>query len=223
MHLIGSLASPFVHRCLIAARAKGHDLAVSPPPGGSMQSAEFQAVSPMGRIPLLALDDGSHICESAAIVAYLDETLDGPALLPAAPAARARLREIETIAIGELAAGLRPVMVHRIFGVSPNEPRVAAGIEQADKGAAALARLMADTVLPGETIGLADAALTPFTTLLTIIADQPEIADLLARHGFLSAYLERGLRDPLLARTNSEMKQGFAAIRARIAAAATAG
>jgi len=185
-----------------------------------MQSAEFQAISPMGRIPVLALDDGGHICESAAITAYLDETLDGPALLPADPAARARLREIETIAIGELAAGLRPVMVHRVFHVSQNEARVAAGVEQADKGAAALARLMADTALPGETISLADAALTPFATLCTIIADQPEIADLLARHAFLPAYLERALRNPLLARSKSEMEQGFAAIRARIAAAA---
>ncbi|HZV19552.1 MAG TPA: glutathione S-transferase family protein [Sphingobium sp.] len=223
MHLIGSLASPFVHRCLIVARAKGHDIAVSPPPGGSMHSEEFQAVSPMGRIPVLALDDGSHICESTAIVAYLDEVLDGPALLPAAPAARARLREIETIAIGELAAGLRPVIVHRIFRVSQNEPRVAAGIEQADRGCAALARLMADTTLPGETITRADAALTPFTALLTIIADQPEITDLLARHGFLSGYRERADRYPLLARTQSEMKEGFAAIRARLAQAAAAG
>lgn len=221
MHLIGSLASPFVQRCLIVARAKGHDLAVSPPPGGSMQSEEFQAVSPMGRIPVLALDDGSHICESSAIVAHLDETLDGPAILPTAPAARARNREIETIAIGELAAGLRPVIVHRVFRASQNEPLVTAGIAQADKGCDALTRLMADAPLPnGFAISRADAALTPFATLLTIIADQPEIAALIGRHPILSAYLERACDHPLLARTNSEMKDGFAAIRARMAQAA---
>jgi glutathione S-transferase len=225
MHLIGSLASPFVQRCLIVARAKGHDLAVEHPPGGSMASAEFQSISPMGRVPILALDDGGHMCESGPISLYLEEMLDGPSLLPEDRAARARVREIEAIATGEFAAGLRPTMVHRIFRASQNEPVVLAGIAQSDKGCAALARLMGETntrYAVGDTISLADAALVPFLTLAMGTSFQPEIADLLARHSFLTAYLERALADPVLARASNEMKASFAGILARLAQPAPA-
>jgi glutathione S-transferase len=225
MHLIGSLASPFVQSCLIVARTKGHDFDVVPPPGGTMQSPEFQAISPMGRVPLLALDGGGYLCESSAISAHLDETLTGPALLPDAPAARGRVREIATIAMGELAAGLRPVLVHRIFNMSQNEPVVAAGLAQADRGCVALGRLMADSTGPyalGGAITLADAALVPFVTLATVIAQDADVAALLARHAFLTAYLARTQADPILARTPHEMRDAFAAIVARRTQAAKA-
>ena len=225
MHLIGSLASPFVQRCLIVARAKGHELAVELPPGGGMQSAEFQAISPMGRVPVLAFDDGTYLCESNAISAHLDEALTGPALLPQHPAARGRVREIAEIATGELAAGLRPVLVHRIFRMSQNEPVVAAGLAQADRGCAALARLLESSAGPyaiGDTITFADAALVPFATLAIAISQDDDVAALLGRHPFLTAYLERAQADAILARTPQEMRDAFAAIIARRTQAAPA-
>ena len=223
MHLIGSLASPFLQRCLIVAHAKGHELDVGPPPGGSMQSEEFQAISPMGRIPILALDDGSHMCESGAISAYLDETLSGPSLLPASPAQRSRAREIEAIAIVEFATGMRPFTVHRVFRLSDNEPVIAAALAQAEKGCVALARLMdEDPYAVGGAISIADAVLVPFVTLASIISIVPEVADLLARHSFLTAYLDRVQADPVLARASEEMRRGFAAILARNTQPATA-
>ncbi|MBT2187937.1 glutathione S-transferase family protein [Sphingobium nicotianae] len=222
MHLIGSLASPFVQRCLIVAHAKGHEIDVAPPPGGSMQSAEFQAISPMGRIPILALDDGSHMCESGAIVAYLDEALSGPSLLPASPAQRGRAREIEAIAVVEFATGMRPFLVHRVFRMSENEPVVTAALAQAEKGCVALARLMGDDPYAvGDRLSIADAVMVPFVTLASIISIVPEIADLLTRHSFLTAYLDRAQADPVLARATSEMRQSFAAIMARNAQPAT--
>ena len=58
-----------------------------------MQSPEFAAISPMRRVPVLA-DGDLHICESAAIISHLDEVLDGPPLLPADAAGRARARAV---------------------------------------------------------------------------------------------------------------------------------
>jgi len=219
MHLIGSLASPFVQRCAIVARAKGFDIEIVPPHGGQIHSPEFQALAPMGRIPLLALDDGTHICESSAIAAYLEEALDGPGLTPASPRERARVREIEAIATLEIATGLRPVMVHRIFRVSENEPVVAAGIVQADRGCLAIERLMAaDTRYAlGDMLTPADAALVPIMQLAVTVADQPQVAAMLGRHPLLTAYLARAQRDPVLARSIAEIGAGFAAIRARLA------
>jgi glutathione S-transferase len=224
MHLIGSTASPFLQRCAIVARAKGHDIVVAPPPGGSMQSAEFLAISPMGRIPVLALDDGDHICESAAIAAYLDEVLDGPSLLPGTARERARIREIESLAINELAAAFRPFMVHRVFGMGEGEPVVAAAHAQARRGCEALLRLMGETPLAaGDTISMADAALLPFVTLARIIASVPEIGALLADYPFLGAYSDIAVdASPVLARSVREMTEGFALILARRRAAATA-
>jgi len=216
MHLIGSLASPFVQRCLIVARAKGHELAVELPPGGSMQSDAFRAISPMGRIPILALDDGGHMCESGAISAHLDEMLDGPSLLPAERPQRCRVREVEAIAVGELAAGLRPVLVHRVFRMGENEPVVAAGLAQADRGCVALDRLIGETPYAvGDAVSMADAALVPFVALASGLSHVPEVADMMARHAFLGAYLARACADPVLARTPAEMKAEFAAVMAR--------
>lgn len=224
MQIIGSPASPFVQRCAIVARAKGHDIAFVPVPGGSLQSPEFQIVSPMGRIPILALDDGTHICESAAITAYFEETLEGPSLLPGNARERARAREIEAIAICELAAGLRPVMAHRVFRFSQNEPAVAGGVAQADRGCEALARLIGSTPLAsGAALTMADAALVPFATLARNISEQPEVGALLDRHPFLLDYLDRAVANSaILARTVDEMTRAFAVVRARLAQPAPA-
>jgi glutathione S-transferase len=55
---------------------------------GETRTAEFLAMNPNGRIPLLALDDESYLAESNAIMWYLAE---GTALLPKEPLDRARI------------------------------------------------------------------------------------------------------------------------------------
>jgi len=54
---------------------------------GETRTPEFLARNPNGRIPLLELDDGSHLAESNAIQFYLAE---GTPLLPDDPLQRAR-------------------------------------------------------------------------------------------------------------------------------------
>jgi glutathione S-transferase len=220
MHLIGSPASPFLQRCAIVARAKGQDIAILPPPGGSLQSEEFLAISPMGRIPILALDDGSHLCESAAIASYLDEVIEGPSLRPGSALERARIREIEEITTHELAAAFRPVMVHRVFSQATDEAAtiIAAADVQARRGCEALMRLMGETrFAAGDALTMADAVLVPILTLARIIAVVPEIGALLARYPFLGAYCDIAIgNSPVLARSAREMTETFALILARL-------
>lgn len=60
--------------------------------GGENLSDEFRAMSANGRIPLLALDDGSYLCESVAICRYLDECYPGEgSLFGNTPLERARV------------------------------------------------------------------------------------------------------------------------------------
>ena len=55
---------------------------------GESRTAEFLAMNPNGRIPLLALEDGSYLAESNAILCYLAEDT---ALMPGAAPERAQI------------------------------------------------------------------------------------------------------------------------------------
>jgi glutathione S-transferase len=55
---------------------------------GETRTPEFLALNPNGRIPLLALDDGTHLAESNAILFYLAE---GTRFLPGDRLGRARV------------------------------------------------------------------------------------------------------------------------------------
>jgi glutathione S-transferase len=47
---------------------------------GEHQTPEFLAKNPMGRVPVLELDDGSHLAESVAICRYFEESQPEPPL-----------------------------------------------------------------------------------------------------------------------------------------------
>lgn len=218
MLIYGLAVSPYVQRCLMAARGKGHEIDLRPVPGGAIQSPEFQAISPMGRIPLLELEDGTRICESAAIAAYLEDVLDGPSLLPEDGVGRARVRELETLALAELGGGLRPIMVHRVFRMPGPDALPEAGLGQANLGMAAIERLIGDGGFAvGDALTLADCALVPLLQLVEQIAFAPGVQALIDAHPALFAYLESvGRNDAVAARTRTEMQEGFRALIARL-------
>ncbi len=60
-------------------------------PAGAHREAGFQAINPDGLVPLLQID-GQSLTQSLAILEYLEETRPEPALLPADPVGRARVR-----------------------------------------------------------------------------------------------------------------------------------
>lgn len=218
MLIYGIAVSPYVQRCLMAARGKGHELDLRPVPGGVIHSPEFQAISPMGRIPLLELDDGTRICESAAITAYLEDVLDGPSLLPDSAVARARVRELETLALAELGGGLRPIMVHRVFRMPGADALPEAGLVQANLGMCAIEKLVGGGGFAvGEALTLADCALVPLLQLVELIGSVPGVEVLIDAHVPLFDYLEQVSRNnAAAAQTRTEMQEGFKALAARL-------
>ena len=66
-------------------------------PGGEQNSAEFARRNPMKRLPVLELEDGHCITESATIIEYLEECFPENPLIGTDPLSRARIREIERI------------------------------------------------------------------------------------------------------------------------------
>ena len=65
---------------------------------GEQRSSEHLARNPLGRLPVLELDDGSFLTESKVIIEYLEELHPDPALIGSTPVERARVRELERIA-----------------------------------------------------------------------------------------------------------------------------
>jgi glutathione S-transferase len=64
---------------------------------GNNRSPDFLKKNPLGGLPVLELDDGSHLTESLAIMEYLEELHPQPSMLGTTPLERARVREAERI------------------------------------------------------------------------------------------------------------------------------
>jgi maleylpyruvate isomerase len=78
---------------------------------GEHRLKDFLHVNPQGFVPVLQLDDGQVITQSLAIVEYLDEVYPEPALLPASPAERARVRGMAQL----IACDIHPLNNMRIL------------------------------------------------------------------------------------------------------------
>lgn len=70
---------------------------------GQNRTPEFLAKNPLGGLPVLELDDGTHLTESLAIMEYFEELHPEPPMIGTTPLERARVRALERIAeIGAL-------------------------------------------------------------------------------------------------------------------------
>ena len=98
---------------------------------GEQRSAAHLARNPRGALPVLELDDGTHLTESLAIVEYLEELSPEPPMLGTTPLERARTRELERMAdLGVLIAAARVVHATRSPLGLPPSPDIAASAGQ---------------------------------------------------------------------------------------------
>lgn len=66
--------------------------------GGEQHRADYRRLNPQGLVPALVTDDtGEPLTQSLAILEYLEETRPEPAILPASPAERARVRSLSQL------------------------------------------------------------------------------------------------------------------------------
>lgn len=132
--------------------------------GGEHTKPAYRAVNPQGRVPALALDDGTVLTQSPAIIEYLEEVQPLPALLPSDPVRRAKVRAVAAI----IGCDIHPLHnaaplnhLRRIFGRS--EPEVQGWIETwiAQGFSAVEALIGEDGYCFGPEPGLADIYLLP--------------------------------------------------------------
>ncbi len=127
--IIGSFVSPYVRKALACLHLQGVAYEVDPITT-FFGNDEFEALSPLRRIPVL-IDGDFSISDSSVICAYVEEAFDGDALLPASQSDRARARWLEEYAdtrLGELliwSLFYQRVGRPMVWGEEPDEARVA--------------------------------------------------------------------------------------------------
>jgi maleylpyruvate isomerase len=96
MILYGHALSSASYRVRIALSLKGlqYTSVLLDLRAGEQRLEGFLQINSQGFVPALALDDGTVLTQSAAIIEYLDEIHPQPRLLPQAPVARARVRAL---------------------------------------------------------------------------------------------------------------------------------
>lgn len=99
MKLIGSLTSPFVRKVRIVAMEKHIDLefAVDIPWTPETQVPDS---NPLGKVPVLVMDDGSTLFDSRVIVEYLDTVTPVSRLIPEGNRQRIAVKRWEALADG---------------------------------------------------------------------------------------------------------------------------
>lgn len=99
MKLIGSLTSPFVRkvRLVLAEKHIDYEFVVDLPWAADTQVPSF---NPLGKVPVLILDDGATLYDSRVIVEYLDTVTPVSRLIPEGNRQRISVKRWEALADG---------------------------------------------------------------------------------------------------------------------------
>lgn len=130
MHLYGYWRSSASYRCRIALALKGLDYDFTSVHlrrgGGEQKLPDFLSLNPQGLVPAL-VDGPKVLTQSLAIIEWLEEMHPTPALLPADPEQRARVRAFALA----IACDIHPLQNLRVLGYLKSE----LGCQQADADA----------------------------------------------------------------------------------------
>jgi glutathione S-transferase len=160
MIVFGNSLSPFVRKVMVFAAEKGVPLeAKSAFPGGD--DPAFRAMSPFGKIP--AFSDGDYLlCDSSAIVHYIEAKHPSPALIPAEARNRGRAVWFDEFADTILLQPAGKIFFNRIVAKLLGRPAdpAAADEAQANELPPVLAwlemQIPASNFLVGDSLSLAD-------------------------------------------------------------------
>ena len=200
--VFGAAYSVYVRAVRLALAEKGVEYRLEevdifadhgPPP-------DYEQRQPFLRIPAFE-HDGFRIYETGAITRYVDAAFPGPALMPAAPRARARADQI--IAILDAYAyrtWVWDIYVERTEG-APDEAKIAAALPRAETCLAAI-----EAVMEGDAFFLGDAPLLPdlhAAPMYALFQGTAEGESLLAGHPRWRGWWEMMSGRPSLAATQS--------------------
>lgn len=163
----GIPGSPFMRAVMAALEEKRAPYRLQALSPGEHRGEAYRRLHPFSRMPVVQHGDFT-LYETQAILRYVDEVCDGPALQPKDPRAAARMNQLLGINDWYVFAQVGvPVVFQRIvgpvlMGVIPDEAIIAAAQPNAANCIRVIDAILGDqSFLTGETLSLADLALFP--------------------------------------------------------------
>ncbi len=162
MVLVGRYLSPFVRRVAVTLRLYGLDYEHRPLMAFGEDKKTLSRWNPVGRVPVLLLDDGEVLFESGAILDYLDQRV-GPekALTPPSGPERREVLRLMNIATGAAEKTVLTVYEVRFRPEEKrHEPWVAMCAEQVQNSFEALSARAVMPWMIGKSLTQADVTAT---------------------------------------------------------------
>lgn len=181
---------------------------------------DLLTASPLGKVPFIRTPHGT-LCESSAIVEYLEALAPTPALLPADPWAAAKVRELALFIDLHLELVARELYPQAFFGGSVSEAQQARVRKLLDKNIAGFKQLAKFApYVAGETFTLADCGAYVSLPLVALAGKLIYGDDLLAAQGIdWKAYGKLIAQRPSAQRVDAERKadqeRSMAAVRTK--------
>ena len=189
LEIIGGPQSNFVWAVRIALGEKGvpYKLVDVMP-----HTPDVDAVHPLGKIPVMRHGE-FRLCESRAILGYVDSVFPGPKLLPADPKVAAQVEQwVSLVSTAFDVTGFRPYVAGYVFPGTPDGKPDRARIDAAWPTLERYLGLIDKAVAPGHLVGddftLADAYMFP---ILFYLRRMPEAGAAIERAKATVAYIER--------------------------------
>lgn len=178
MQVFGGLISPYVRKVCLVAAQKGipFELVLASPHNAL---PDFVAASPFGKIP--AIKDGDYsLCDSSAIIAYLEAKHPENPVVPAEAQAHGRTIWFDEFADTIFAATMRKILFNRFVGpkllkIEGNEAEAIEGEAELPSRFAYLEQVVPDRGwLVGETMTLADLSVASVLRSLRYVQREPD-------------------------------------------------
>mgnify|MGYP001604135663 CR=1 FL=1 len=167
--------SPFSWKVWLALEHKQlrYELKLKSLRNGDLKTPEFLAVNPRGKVPVLVEDGGIPICESVAIVEYLDERYPEHPILPGKPEDRAIARRVAAEVNDYLYLVLRWLLDQTLFRADGGgDPTlIAAGISDLRRELAYFEGALHGDYFAGS-LSVADFTLYPMLALVKRLHDK---------------------------------------------------
>ncbi len=158
MKLLGSLTSPYVRKARIVLAEKKIEYSFELDNPWDEKSRVPDA-NPLGKVPVLVLEDDSTLFDSRVIVEFLDSVSPISRLIPANNREKIEVKRWEALADGVLDAAVAVVMERRRPAKQKSEATITRQMEKIERGVAVMSRDLADkSWCTGNAFTLADIA-----------------------------------------------------------------
>ena len=188
----GVPGSPYVRMPLIACVEKGVEWRLEPLGLTDTRGEAHLARHPFGRVPTIEHGDFT-LYETQAILRYIDNAFEGPALMPQDPQAAARANQVMGVVDWYVMPSIsRGICFNRVirpmFGAPVNEDEVRAALPMARTCMAALEAILGDQpYFGGEALSLADISAGAHLSFMPMAEEGRELLE----GSPLAAWLDR--------------------------------